>query len=304
MTIPFFYSGPVSIQEEVFLDRGAVAKGLSFAVAGVSQLQNSVPSGTNYPAAPSNPTIQNFAVDEATDFLYYWKISASAWVKLLSLLLAGLAGFLVPTNLSAAVATAPPYIRNSMSTNTDVAARTIITNIVNALDNTGTAGGLILTNTIKALTVVTNVSDVIRVLPIDTASTEALSLLVKTNSVAASSIDLSTANGSSSIYIKAGATRYTLIEPTVTNPNPAYQFDTVTAHSSGDLLRALNLNIIQFSVAATNGVTTPQIIAYGAVSAPWQFGAASNTVDVVTAATNVLEVTVNGVAYLVPAKLK
>lgn len=95
-----------------------------------------------------------------------------------------------------------------------------------------------------------------------------------------------------------------LFEPTATASTTPYTFDTSLGHTSGNLNEWKNLGVTHLVLASTNGITTPAITAYGAGSHPWQFGMATNTVDVLLGATNAVEIVVNGVAYLLPAKLK
>lgn len=119
-----------------------------------------------------------------------------------------------------------------------------------------------------------------------------------------SSVDVFISPNFTAWYLIANDNYLTTFEPAAGAGTTPYIFNTGVGHTSGDLLAVNNLSVGHFTVASTNGVTTPAITAYGAGSHPWQFGRATNTVNAQLAATNILEVVVNGVSYLVPAALK
>lgn len=117
-------------------------------------------------------------------------------------------------------------------------------------------------------------------------------------------IESGVAPDASYFHMIANGTERMRVEPSGAASAPVFYTDSTRLHTSGDLVQHKNFGLIHATVAPTNGITTPRITAYGAVSRPWQFGAASNTVNVTASATNLLEVTVNGVAYYIPAALK
>lgn len=104
-------------------------------------------------------------------------------------------------------------------------------------------------------------------------------------------------------YFRKNSTILADLNPTAAATATAYELGTSTGHTSGSLVNVANVAVSHFTVGATNGITTPQVTAYGAVSSSWQFGSSSN-VNVSADATNMVEIVANGKSWLVPAKPK
>lgn len=131
-----------------------------------------------------------------------------------------------------------------------------------------------------------------------------LTLSANTNGPNSASIAADVAQDFAQITISFNGSYVTRIDPTAADGTTSYIYDTSLAHTSGNLNEWKNFGVTHLTLASTNGISTPAITAYGAGSAPWQFGRATNMVNVQLTATNVLEFVVNGVSYLVPASLK
>lgn len=109
--------------------------------------------------------------------------------------------------------------------------------------------------------------------------------------------------GDTGITIADGSGNESYLRPSALDTVNPHHLDTWIGHTSGTLFEVANATVNHFAVGATNGIATPQITAYGLVSAAWQLGNATNNVSVLASATNHATATINGVKVAIPYAL-